>query len=207
MVDVTTARASMVPGAGRAGGVTARQTSPCPADEFCAKQLELESVTVPSGDVAPGAETPVTVALLNHAQAITSFDPDLCQIAGTPCKKSGVTNGYCTRIVVDPEWTSTQTQLFCSNFAIPPPNRATVDVPVPAPDQEGDLDVNVHVELTGSGERTATIVDTISYKEGGSQNPRTPRDDDSNGDGVPSIIQQVALLAFLLIVASAAASG
>lgn len=180
---------------------TARQ-SPCPESEFCAKQLELVGVDVPSGDIDPGAEVFITVRLANHAQAIFATDPDRCDNQANPCQPHGTTAGYCAELITRPEWAPVQEDLICANMATIPPNRKDVTVPLPAPGQEGDLKVATGVELGGSGERTQEIVKTISYREGGSTAPPPPDGDDEDGllGEVTALVGAISVTLALLVI-------
>lgn len=188
---------------------TARQ-SPCPESEYCAKQLELVGVDVPSGDVDPDTQAFITVHLANHAQAIFATDPDRCDNQANPCQPHGTTSGYCAELITRLEWAADQEELICANLALVPPNRREVTIPLPAPGQEGDFDVGTRLELNASGERTREIVNTISYREGGSTEP--PPNGNGGDDGVLEEARllvgaiSVALAVFVILVGISAVS-
>lgn len=217
MVDVATARASMVPG--QQGGVRARQ-NPCPGSAFCLEQEELVSIDTPDVAIAPGSEGGVvtaTVDLANHARFVSDFDPDLCGHGANPCSGSGTqTRGYCVTIDVShPDGTESQTT--CHRIAVLPPQRKAVDFQFPAPDVAGDeareFSASATISLPGSEKGpSAAVEDTFTVAAGGTERPSPPSD--GGGGGLPGgggdgqgIIRQVALLAVLLIVASAAVQG
>lgn len=189
-MDVTKARQGLVVDRSVGGeSITARQ-NPCPGDPFCAKQLELVDVLVPTADVDPGTQAPITVETANHANLIDPLDPDRCDSNRTGCPGRSGTVGYCGDVHVVPQWATDQGRDVCFNIALVPPNRKQTDFILPAPNQEGDLDVEVFIEMDATGDegnRTASITRTISYLEGGTDNPDQP-----NGNGDDDPLQQVS---------------
>lgn len=137
--------------------------------------LFIDSVDVPEGAVKPGGSVRVHVNVRNNSFATLAMDPDTCDAPAGPSQ------GYYTRAVADPAWTTSQSNETCVGNGGVGVGTWTQEFTFTAPSTTGFHQIEFWLAVPNSGDQSQKITRSVEVDEDGSADPDPGDDNDGNG--------------------------